>query len=112
MKKLKLDLDGLRIDSFDTTPANAVERKGTVQGQFDTAVASCDGTCDNTCDGCSCCCTCCPSCGGTCETCYTCGTCPGQWSCDGSCYGSCGDTCYYSCGGSCDECTGTCPDLP
>jgi hypothetical protein len=122
MKKLKLDLDDLRVDSFDTTPAAAAGERGTVHGQYpetyrgcntdeetcDSCFGSCGDTCGYSCNGT--CGTCAESCNGTCNTCYTnCGSCPGQWSCDPSCY-SCCDTCDYSCGGSCDNCTGTCPD--
>lgn len=115
MKKLKLDLDDLRIDSFDTTPAFGERQRGTVVGAAPETYYGCNSegeTCD-TCRTCNDTCwyTCGVSCGGTCNTCYTnCGTCPGQWTCDVTCCGSCGtcDTCDYSCGGSCD-CTSTCP---
>jgi hypothetical protein len=82
MKKLRLHLEELRIDSFSTTP---VEReKGTVFGEQCTCPTAC------TCPGCP---TCDASCGGTCG-----GT------CDASCGGTCGYTCDATCGGgySCD----------
>jgi hypothetical protein len=76
MKKLKLHLDELRIDSFDTTaPQNA---RGTVFGEQCTCYTQC------TCPGCP---TCDASCNGTCDA-----------SCNGTCDASCGNnTCYASC---------------
>ncbi|HEX6373893.1 MAG TPA: hypothetical protein VF006_33500 [Longimicrobium sp.] len=80
MKMLKLRLDDLRIDSFDTTvPQKA---KGTVFGEQCTCYTQC------TCPGCP---TCYASCNGTCDA-----------SCNGTCGASCGATCDYSCGGTCD----------
>jgi hypothetical protein len=75
MKKFKLELDDLRIDSFSTTPAR--QEKGTVFGEQCTCYTNC------TCPGCP---TCDASCNGTCNA-----------SCNG-----CGGTDYYSCGGTCD----------
>ena len=61
MKKLRLKLDDLRIDSFDTTAPQ--KAKGTVFGEqctcytqctcpgCPTCYASCNGTCDATCNG-------------------------------------------------------------
>ena len=58
MKKLKLDLDDLRVDSFDTTPTAGASERGTVFGQYlETAPRWCatDGdtcdTCGGSCDG-------------------------------------------------------------
>jgi hypothetical protein len=69
MGKLRLNLDQLTVDSFDTvTP---VREKGTVFGEQ----CSCETVCS--CPGC-------PTCVNTeCnqDTCHTCG-----WSCGGSCY--------------------------
>jgi hypothetical protein len=76
MKKLKLHLDDLQIDSFQTTSAE--KPKGTVFGEQCTCYTQC------TCPGCP---TCYASCNGTCAA---------------SCYGSCGATCDASCGGTCD----------
>jgi hypothetical protein len=88
MKKLRLRLEDLRIDSFTTTQAQ--DEKGTVFGEQCTAEtactcpdcptgdASCDGTCDASCDG---------GCGS------------GDWSCGGTCDQSCGGTCGPTCGG-------------
>jgi len=111
MKKIKLDLDKLVVDSFEVAPA--LDAPGTVQGYLITentrracsCAASCDGTCYATCDTCdaSCAGTCAATCGATCQTCagqYTCNE-----SCGGTCDFSCGDSCF---GPSCfDSCT--CP---
>jgi hypothetical protein len=82
MKKFRLELDDLRIDSFSTTPAQAP--KGTVFGEQCTCYTNC------TCPGCP---TCDASCNGTCNA-----SCNG--SCDASCDGYCGSdvTCYEGCG--------------
>ncbi|HEX8320729.1 hypothetical protein [Longimicrobium sp.] len=89
MKKFRLELDDLRIDSFSTTPAQAP--KGTVFGEQCTCYTNCTcpgcPTCDASCNG-----TCDASCNGTCDcpgTGYTCG----GWSCDGA------HTCDPTCGG-------------
>jgi len=97
MKKLKLQLDELQVESFQTARGHAT--RGTVQGNApptsmctdyidctwdfgcETQVASCNGSCGNTCDA-------------------TCGSCNG--TCYGSCYGSCDATCF-SCEYSCYE---------
>ena len=79
--KLKLDLDELTIDSFDTTRPS--RSKGTVFGEQCTCYTQC------TCPGCP---TCDASCDGTCG-----GTC-GENTCAASCNGTCGAaTCGYSC---------------
>ena len=70
--KLKLNLDQLTVDSFDT--AEPAARNGTVFGEQ----CTCDTAC--TCPGC-------PSCDVTCP-----GTC--AFTCDD-------DTCAYSCDGGC-----------
>ena len=98
MKKLKLDLEDLAVESFATTP-EAGRDGGTVFGQQCTCYTQCTcpgcptcagyGTCDASCNG-----TCAASCNGTCGA-----------TCDGSCYGTCdyacqtGDTCDYTCAG-------------
>jgi len=79
MRKLKLQLDDLRIDSFDTTPAQ--QAKGTVFGEQCTCYTQC------TCPGCP---TCDASCNGTCAA-----------SCNGTCGASCAGTCDLSCDGGC-----------
>jgi len=74
MKKLKLQLEDLRIDSFETTPAE--KWKGTVVGRAPTVdfcsvsnCPTCDGTCYRTCP---------PS---YCESCdpEACGDAPTAW---------------------------------
>ncbi len=94
MRKLRLQLDDLRIDSFDTTPVE--KAKGTVFGEQCTCYTqctcpgcpTCDGTCPNTCDDASCVATCHASCNGT---------------CDASCWPTC-----MTCFGSCREYRGEC----
>jgi hypothetical protein len=83
MNKLKLQLDDLRVDSFDTTAGR--REKGTIFGEQCTCYTNC------TCPGCP---TCDASCNGTCDA-----SCNG--TCDASCGGgaTCGDrhTCAYDC---------------
>jgi hypothetical protein len=100
MRKLKLDLDQLTVDSFDTLSADGAGR-GTIEAFQTTAppctleyyptyaptcaatCASCNGTCDNTCGS-----TCGGyTCGGTCNdpTCGTCQTHCQQESCEYLC---------------------------
>jgi hypothetical protein len=76
MGKLRLNLDQLTVDSFDTSIT--AKEKGTVFGEQ----CTCNTVC--TCPGC-------PSCDATCPaTCaYTCD----DWSCGGSCF-------YTECGGN------------
>jgi len=74
MRKLRLQLEDLQIDSFSTTPVQKKD-KGTVFGEQCTCPTAC------TCPGCP---TCDPSCNGTCGA-------------------SCGATCDFSCDGTCDE---------
>lgn len=85
MHKLKLDLDQLAVESFDTNPSDSA-RRGTVQGFVPTPAATCFITCPT-------CYNTCASCGGTCDN-----------SCGGTCYCS-GYTCGGSCGGTCNEVT-------
>ena len=71
MKKLALELDDLRIESFATLEVEEV--RGTVAGQNEPAYTeSCDGSCVNTCVSCvnTCLNTCPNSCWQTCNTCY------------------------------------------
>jgi hypothetical protein len=108
MKKLKLDLDQLHVESFDT---RAQERtRGTVAGHvplsYDTNCYNCDPSLDYTCDSCD------VSCAGSCvDTCAdTCAnTCPAtcQYSCNGTC-ASCVDTCAYTCDTCAVSCNDTC----
>ena len=94
MNKLKLQLDDLTVESFDTTAAR--DEKGTVFGEQ----CTCDTAC--TCPGC-------PTCDITCpNTCYE--TCD-----DASCYGAtCEGTCRIdTCGFSqYDTCPRICPLQP
>ncbi|HET7232418.1 MAG TPA: hypothetical protein VFJ16_20590 [Longimicrobium sp.] len=72
MKKLKLEIGELCVESFATrTDDDAV--RGTVAGQNEPAYTeSCDGSCMNTCISCvnTCLNTCQASCWNTCATCY------------------------------------------
>jgi hypothetical protein len=92
MRKLKLQLEDLQIDSFQTTSPE--KPKGTVFGEQCTCYTQC------TCPGCPTCAgygTCDASCNGTCQT--NC-NCSGA-TCDASCNGTCDWTCDYAeCGGT------------
>jgi hypothetical protein len=94
MNKMKLNLDALAVESFDTS-ASARE-KGTVFGEQCTCPTAC------TCPGC-------PTCDGTCPfTCddYSCNgeaTCAGH-TCDGTCHGE--ETCGFSCWDTCERTCG------
>ncbi len=89
--KLRLNLDQLTVDSFDTSTVAA--EKGTVFGEQCTCWTNCTcpgcPTCDNTACGQA-------SCEGTCNTCGA--------SCYGTCYDTCagcpsgGYTCWETCG--------------
>jgi len=101
MQKLKLQLEDLAIDSFETSPPQ--KPKGTVFGEQCTCYTqctcpgcpTCDASCNGTCGG-----TCEASCNGTCgNTCWTCGV-------------SCGGTCEYSCGGCESQVTSPGPFQP
>jgi hypothetical protein len=88
--KLRLNLEDLTVDSFDTTRTE--KPKGTVFGEQCTCYTNC------TCPGC-------PTCDHTCA--YTCddATCPQCPTCYASCNGTCNcptnNTCGYSCDYSC-----------
>jgi hypothetical protein len=88
MNKLKLRLDDLHIDSFDTTAPQ--KAKGTVFGEQCTCYTQC------TCPGCP---TCYASCNGSCDA-----------SCNGTCVATCGSTCENTCQNSCydDTCFVSC----
>ena len=86
MKKLKLHLEDLRIDTFHTTSPE--KPKGTVFGEQCTCWTQCTcpgcPTCDASCNG-----TCGASCNGTCDA-----------SCNGPCTGyTCDPTFALSCDG-------------
>jgi hypothetical protein len=98
MNKLKLRLDDLRVDTFQTTSVQ--KEKGTVFGEQCTCYTNC------TCPGCP---TCVASCNGTCDASCN-GSCGGA-TCDASCYGSCDWSCDYSCGGTCEG-DQTCATMP
>ncbi len=96
--KLKLNLEQLTVDSFDTTRPAA--KQGTVFGEQCTCYTNC------TCPGCP---TCDASCNGTCDASCN-GTCDA--SCNGTCNATCGNTCNWSCGATqcdwgytCGQCT-------
>ncbi|HEX6368108.1 MAG TPA: hypothetical protein VF006_04185 [Longimicrobium sp.] len=98
MPKLKLHLEDLSVESFDTTrPAKA---KGTVFGEQCTCYTQC------TCPGCPTCAnynTCDATCPNTCDD-YSC-----AGSCGGSCAGgSCGCTEDYTCQGCTMQYDATC----
>jgi hypothetical protein len=97
MNKLRLTLEDLRIDSFDTT--SPAPRKGTVVAQQDCTCVTCATVCDNTCPNWE-------TCGLSCY--YTC-----QETCDDpSCDVTCQDTCGPSCGGTCRQYTCRCQQYP
>ncbi|HYW11386.1 MAG TPA: hypothetical protein VE871_05495 [Longimicrobium sp.] len=79
--KLKLDLDDLTVDSFDTT--RPAQKQGTVFGEQCTCYTQC------TCPGYS---TCDESCDGTCAA-----------SCNTTCNAKCNPTSYWACYS--DNCT-------
>ena len=96
MEKLRLRLDDLRVDSFETVKRES--EKGTVFGEQCTCWTQCG---QNTCPGC-------PTCGASCN-----GTC--EYSCNGTCYETCGNSCWgtcneYTCAWTCAaSCAGSCP---
>jgi hypothetical protein len=83
MRKLRLEIEDLKVESFDAGAAEA--RKGTVRGRIS---IHCDPSSPDTCDG-----------GQTCD---------GGLSCAGGCGASGVNTCGYSCGGTCDYTCDTC----
>jgi hypothetical protein len=92
MNKLKLHLEDLAVESFDTcTPARD---KGTVFAEQCSCGGTCAGqaTCDYTCDD--------ATCPYTCDDNTCAASCNG--SCDASCYGTCGEyTCALTCEDTC-----------
>ncbi|HEU4881344.1 MAG TPA: hypothetical protein VFT45_03835 [Longimicrobium sp.] len=89
MNKLSLSLDALRVESFDTTPAER-KQKGTVFGEQCTCYTACS------CPGC-------PTCGATCyvpgngNTCEH--TCAAEYTCD-TCMGTCANYPETTCTGA------------
>jgi hypothetical protein len=100
MHKLKLRLDDLQVDTFQTTVVQ--KEKGTVFGEQCTCHTQCTcpgcPTCDATCNG-----TCAASCNGTCNGCN-----PSGATCGATCYE---DTCYDTCAASCASCRFSCDDM-
>jgi hypothetical protein len=83
MRKLKLSLDDLRVDSFHATDAEG--RRGTVPAHAWTEYA--DESCFQ-------------SCNGGCTVSGPCGGCGGSYSCGGTCWNSCNcppNTDYTAC---------------
>jgi hypothetical protein len=77
VKKLKLQLNDLRIETFDTTSATG--QKGTVLGEQCTCQtqcscpgATCDWSCENSCPDASCFESCAWTCGAACGSRHTC----------------------------------------
>ncbi len=112
MRKLRLVLDNLLVESFDTTGTGAP--RGTVVGEQCSCGGTCVGqatcghTCAYTCDDptCPACPTCAASCNGTCDAC-------GSYdSCGDTCFATCGDTCFATCGYSCMQCPNTSAAFP
>jgi hypothetical protein len=92
MNKLKLCLDDLAVESFDTERMQ--QEKGTVVGEACSCAGTCPGqaTCDYTCDDATCPYTCDDdTCAASCN-----GTCAGA-----TCYETCGRTCWDTCGRTC-----------
>lgn len=91
MKKLRLDLDELAVESFDTRGAE--KEKGTVVGEQQCSCggtcypqATCPQTCAYTCDD--------PTCAYTCDDATCAGFTCGFESCGGTCFNSrCVDSC-------------------
>jgi hypothetical protein len=81
MKKLKLSLDALEVESFSVE--GPAPHKGTVPGQQ-------IGSNDSMCFSCG------PTCQGTCNS--ECGSCAGSCWPDPTCYATCAHTCEQSCG--------------
>lgn len=86
MHKLKLELDLLAVESFETLRTGAT--RGTVEAFLPTRVCNTEEF--------------------SCVTCFTCAnSCAG--TCDGSCAYSCQATCYYTCDdASCATCLTNC----
>jgi hypothetical protein len=92
MKKLKLELDELQVESFQTE--RGMVQRGTVKGNAP-PTSFCTEYIDCTWDfGCE---TQLASCEGTCNTCA-----------GGSCEGTCGGSCYGTCDASCNTCGYSC----
>lgn len=93
MKKLRLRMDDLRVESFATLGGPAQPR-GTVRGHEPTVM--CSGTCTAN-----------PDCTDV-FACETYGDCTLAGSCEGTCGNSCDVTCQVSCYGTCDATCNSC----
>jgi hypothetical protein len=82
MRKLKLSLDTLQVESFHATVNESA--RGTVPGHGWTEYAD--------------------------ESCF--GTCVGNCTRDGSCNNTCNASCYGTCAGTCVTCANTCDCPP
>jgi hypothetical protein len=95
MRKLKLDLDQLTVDSFDTLSADGAGR-GTIEAFQSQApcIIEWNPTYAPTCAAT------CASCGGTCEQ-----------TCGGSCYATCNEPTCVTCQTHCEQqsCVYLCP---
>jgi len=108
MKKLRLDVSNLHVESFSTH--FGAHSHGTVEARSETSVTE---------DDMSQCCSAqmCTYEGGTCDsTCYqvACGCTGGNTGCDLTCLRTCNgidDTCYQGCAGYSDNCPTT-PNYP
>jgi hypothetical protein len=104
MHKLKLDLDQLIVESFDTN-ASGLARRGTVRAFSHVCGPTViDFTCMNTCGTCDATCSCGGSCGGTCG-------CTGGYTCGGTCNGTCAEPTCNTCFTNCQQesCVYVCP---
>ena len=90
MKKLKLDLDDLKVESFETTPEVSNSR-GTVVGYGFNTFGRCETfdllTCFEPCETNTCGHTCANTCANTCGS-----------TCGNTCGATCGSTCGSTCG--------------
>lgn len=69
MRKLRLELDALRVESFETAAAG--KEPGTVHAHAPPTRRSCDESCGGTCPDDGTCMETCISCFGSCEPCPT-----------------------------------------
>jgi hypothetical protein len=92
MRKLKLDLEHLTVESFDTEPTAAGE--GTVEAHGRTITVEC-GTCEVSCNPSNC--YMCPSDGGFHTECCTENTACCSYGCDTSEAYTCGEACTAVC---------------
>lgn len=91
MKKITLDLDDLKVESFETT-AEASDAPGTVHGYITRDLTLCDQCTDSTCGS---------TCGGSCSP-----------TCTNTCAPTCAQTCSSTCDSTCSGCGGGVTCLP